>query len=151
MAGGEHQPQQVIAEVVLEGVDVMVGVEGGLLRGGLARYEGDLAVEGGASAGGVDGAAFRGRHEPAGGVGWDTRSGPVLERNQERFLGGVLSETEVAGHACQPGDEAAGLDAPYGLDGGPRGGRVDGGSLILAARAAPDAGGAPMADVLPAR
>ncbi len=49
---------------------------------------------------------------------------PLLERGDQRLLGDLLGQTDVAGDPGEPGDEAAGLDAPHRLDGARRRGVV---------------------------
>ena len=54
-------------------------------------------------------------------------SGQLLERGDERVLGQVLCEADVAHHAGQAGDEPGRLDPPHGVDGamGGRGSHQD--------------------------
>ena len=115
MAGREHEAQQVVADVVVDG-----GVEvrrGHLLLGlELATELLVLALEPLASAQEVDRAMLRGGHEPGARVVRDARLRPLLERGDERILREVLGETDVAHDPREAGDEPGGLDPPDRVD-----------------------------------
>ena len=58
-----------------------------------------------------------GGHEPGARVVRDARLGPLLERGDERLLGEILGEPDVAHQAGDARDQPRGLDPPDGLDG----------------------------------
>ena len=95
------------------------GVEVGLLRDAaapqLAAELLGLALEHLAAAEAVDRAVLGGGHEPGARVVRDARLGPLLERRDQRVLGEVLGEADVA-HDGQPGDQPGRLDPPDRLD-----------------------------------
>ena len=116
MAGGEDEPQKVVVErVVGRGRKVLLisgraqfRVAGELL--GLALV--DLRAPQP-----VDAAMLGGGHEPGARVVRDARLRPLLKRGDERLLGKVLGERDVAHQAGNARDQPRGLDPPHGLDG----------------------------------
>ena len=105
MAGGEDQPQQVIADVIVErGVEI--GGRGVLRDLQLVAELLMLALEERAPAQEVDGAMLRRRHEPRAWIARNPRLGPLLERGNERVVREVLRDPDVADDTRQPGDEA---------------------------------------------
>ncbi len=116
MAGGEHQPQQVVADVVVER-----GVEVGHLRlafrGQLVAELGVLAVDQLGAAEAVDRAVLGGGHQPGAGLVGDAGARPLLERGDERVLRQLLGHADVAHHAREAGDELGLLDAEDRVDG----------------------------------
>jgi len=115
MAGDEDEAKEVVADGVVE-----VGFEVG--RGLFERFEvaGEhlvFALSEGVAAEEIDGAALGGGGEPCRGVVGDAGSRPRFERGEERLLGEVFGEADVAGEAGEAGDDAGSLDAPDRLDG----------------------------------
>ena len=115
MACGEDQPQQVIADVIVEcGVEVRGR---GVLRDlQLVAELLMLALEQRASAQQVDGAVLRRRHEPRAGIARNARFGPLLERGNQRVVREVFGQPDIADDARQPGDEAGRFDSPDCVD-----------------------------------
>jgi hypothetical protein len=111
VAGSEHQPQHVVADVVVDGGDVGDGHGRRLVRDRLVLLLDTLA-----SAKRVDRAVLRGGHEPRTGVGWHTVRGPRLECGDQRILRELLGEPDVADHARDSRNHACGLDTPDRLD-----------------------------------
>ena len=106
VAGGEDQPQEVVADVVVHGgVEVRrerrppgLQVAGELLV---------LALQPRAAAQLVDGAVLGRGHQPGARVARDAFRGPLLERRDQRVVRQVLGQSKVAHHARQAGDEPA--------------------------------------------
>src|SRR5205807_9785486 len=65
----------------------------------------------------VDGAMFRGGHEPGTGILGNARLWPLLKRGNEGVLGQFLGDADVAYDARESGDHARRLDPPHRLDG----------------------------------
>ena len=110
VAGGEDQPQQLVADVIVQG-----GVEigHGLLLG--FQVAGDhrvLAFEHAAAAQMVDGPAPGRRHQPGAGSFRHARGRPPLQGGQQGVLGQLLGQGHVAQHPRQAGDQAGLFDAP---------------------------------------
>jgi hypothetical protein len=59
---------------------------------------------------------FRGGHEPGTRIIWDARLGPAFERGEERVLGELFREADIANDASEPGNNFGGLDSPDGID-----------------------------------
>ena len=119
MAGGEHQAQQVVADVVGARLgqrvdEVRLDVRLQRLQVGaellvLARMQRLLAQA-------IEGAVLGGAHQPGAGVVGHAVVGPVLERGDERVLGQLLGETDVANHPGDAGDHLRRLDPPDRVD-----------------------------------
>ncbi len=115
MAGDEHEAQQVVADVIVDGgveireprVPIGLDVVAELLV---------LTVEHLAPAQLVDGPVLRRGHEPGSRVVRDARLGPALERRHERVLCQILGQADVARDPGEAGDQAGGLDPPHGVD-----------------------------------
>jgi hypothetical protein len=114
MAAGEDQRQQVVADPVVE-LRVEVGRAHRHHDPEVARERLLLALKPRIAAEHVDRAVLGRGHEPGARVVRDARLGPRLERREERLLGQVLGEADVAHHARQPGDQPARLDPPDGV------------------------------------
>ena len=128
MAGGEHQAQQVVADVVGarlgQGVDeVRLDVRLQRLQVGaellvLARMQRLLAQA-------IEGAVLRRAHQPGARVVRHAVLRPVLERGDERVLGQLLGQADVAHHSRDAGDHLGLLDPPDRIDRAVR--RLEGG------------------------
>ncbi|CUJ41539.1 Uncharacterised protein [Achromobacter xylosoxidans] len=120
VAGGEHQAQQVVADVVLaRGVQRLdeIGFDVGLQR---LQFVADLlvlAAMDGVQPQAVAGAVLRGGHEPGSRVVRHAGGRPALQRGHQRVLGQFLGQADIAHQARDAGDDAGGLDAPDGFDG----------------------------------
>ena len=116
MAGREDEPQQVVADVVVERrVEIRHGHLCSRLE--LAAELLVLALEPLVSPQEIDGAMLRGGHEPGARVVRDARLRPLLERGDQRILRQVLGQTDVAHDPRQTGDEPGRLDPPDRVDG----------------------------------
>jgi len=114
VTGGEDQPKQLIADVVVQG-GVQIGH--GLLLG--LHVPGDhlvLALEHSAAAQMVQGPALGGRHQPGAGFFWNACRRPPLEGGQQGFLRQILGQRHIAQHPRQAGDQPGLLDPPDGQD-----------------------------------
>ena len=116
MTGGEHQPQQVVADVVVER-SVEIGRHALSVDILLVAQLCVLAVDQLGAAEAVDGAMLGGGHEPGAGLVGNAGPRPLLERGDECVLRQLLGEADVAHHAREPGDELCLLDAPDRVDG----------------------------------
>ena len=119
MAGDEDEAEKVVADGVVEcGVEVGRGLFEGF------EFAGELfvfALGDGVAAEEIDGAAFGGCGEPCGGIIEDARLRSLFECGDECYLRKVFGEADVTGEAGEAGDDARGLDAPYGFDGAMQG------------------------------
>ena len=113
MAGDEHEPEEVVANVVLDrGLEVRrrlldLEIPAKLLLLAL-RQCGPPEV--------VDGTPFPDGHEPGAGVAGHALLRPLLERCHQRLLGQVLGQPHVAHHPGQAGDQPRRLDPPDRVD-----------------------------------
>src|SRR5207302_2785181 len=64
----------------------------------------------------IDGAMFRGGHQPGAGVVRNARLRPPLQSGDESVLRQLFGHTDIAHHTGEPGDEPGRLDPPYGVD-----------------------------------
>lgn len=117
MTGGEHQAQQVIADVVVERI---VEIRHGrfLLPGG--EFTAQLLVfafEQFTAAQMVERAVFGGGHQPGARIVRDARLRPALEGGDQSVLREFLGEADVAQQPRERGDDARRLDAPHRVDG----------------------------------
>ena len=114
VTGGEDEPKQLIADVVVQG-GVQIGH--GLLLG--LHVPGDhlvLALEHSAAAQMIQGPALGGRHQPGAGFFRNACRGPPLEGGQQGFLRQILGQRHIAQHPRQAGDQPGLLDPPDGQD-----------------------------------
>ena len=116
MAGGEDQPQQVVADGVVERVEQRFGLVRALVLE-FAREFLVLALQQLAAAQPVDGAMLGGGHQPRARVVGHAGLGPAFERGDEGVLREFLGQADVAHHARQPGDEPGRFDPPDRFDG----------------------------------
>ncbi len=115
MARDEHEPQQVVADVTVDlGIHLSCKVRalGFELTGDLLV----LVLEGRPPPYRVDAAPFGGDHEPGARVVRDARLGPLLQGRDERVLGELFCEPDVAHRPRQSCDESGRLDPPDRLD-----------------------------------
>src|SRR5690606_16620197 len=114
VAADEDEPQHFVVDRLAEVLVRRLERSGHLERSGqlLMLPGGELAV-----AYAVDRLSACHGHEPGARVVRNARLRPLLQGGDQRILGEVLRAADVADHARQPGDDARGLHAPYGLDG----------------------------------
>ncbi len=103
MAGGEDQPQQFVADIVVER-RIRIG-HGLLLLLQIAYQHLVLAREHVAAAQMIERAAFGGGHQPRAGLFRHAGSRPMFERRQQRFLRQVFGQRHVAQHPGQARDQ----------------------------------------------
>ena len=115
VTGDEHEPQHVVVDRVRIPRRRIEGVV--LLPREIVRDHREPVVVALSAPPAVDRAALGDRRQPRGGVRGDAILRPLRERFQERILGEVLREPEVAGVAGQGRDDARRLDAPHRGDG----------------------------------
>lgn len=116
MAGDEHQPQQVVADGVVDFCVEIRLVHFELLLDLACELAFLAAMQLGATQA-IDGAMPGGGHEPGPGLIRDAGARPLFERRHHRILGQILGKAHVAHHASQARDEPGSLDAEDGLDG----------------------------------
>ena len=139
VARREHQPQQVVADIVgargIEAIDEIrhevrlqcVEIVAQLFAlAGMQRF---LAQA-------VEGAVLRGRHQPRSRIVGHARVGPMFERRHQRVLRQLFGEPHVAHDPCDVGDDLGGFDPPDCLD-GTMGGRLRHGISPLPWRSGP--------------
>ena len=115
MAGGEDQPQQFVADVVVErGVEIGHGL---LLLLEIERHHPVLARQHPATAQMIQRPALGSRHQPGAGLFRHAGGGPMLQRRQQGFLRQVLGQRHVAQHPREAGDQPRLLDPPDREDG----------------------------------
>ena len=116
VACGEDQPQQVVADVIVQRC-FDVGRRGVLLLLELVAELRVLPIEHLVAPEIVHGAIFRRRHEPRAGVSGDARRGPLFERSDERVVSEIFGEADVADDARERRDDFGRFDAPDRVDG----------------------------------
>jgi hypothetical protein len=115
MAGNEHQPQQVVADVIVEG---RVEIRHGHLRDLQLVAELFLfAFETLPAPQEIDRAALPCGHDTGARIIRDARLRPLLERGEQRILCEILGLSDVAYESGQARDEPGRLDPPDRLDG----------------------------------
>lgn len=119
MTSGEHEPQQIVADVVVARRFEHVGdvrrdvraerieIEADLLA--LARVQRVLPQM-------IERAALRGRHQPCARIVRHAAARPVLERRDERVLRELFGHADVAHEPRDVRDDSRGLDPPDGID-----------------------------------
>ena len=116
MARGEDEPQQIVADVVIDArrrdrerptpaASSSSWPSCSCLRSSSFWRRSE-----------IDRAMLRGGHEPCAGIIGNARLGPLLERDHERILREVLGQADVAHDAREPGDHLRRLDSPDGID-----------------------------------
>ncbi len=109
MAGDKHQPQQVVADRIVErGFDLRLEVGRYILQLRL-EFPGDrvlLALVQRLATDAVDRAVFRRLGQPRRGVVRHAVGGPLFERSDQRVLREFLGEADVAYQPRQGGDDA---------------------------------------------
>ena len=126
MAGDEDQPEQVVADSVVErGIEVrrMAILVDRQLAADLLM----LALQHLVAAQMVEGAPLGGRHQPGARPLRHAVARPLLQRRNQRLLREFLGQADIADDARQPGDQLRLLDAPDGVDRAVDGG--DGGGI----------------------
>ncbi len=115
VARGEHQAQQVVLDVAVQG-GVQVGLGALSLGPQLVAQLFDLAFQPLFAADEVDGAALADGHEPGARIVWDAGLGPLLQRGDQSVLRELLGEADVSHDACETGDHPGRLDPPDRVD-----------------------------------
>ena len=115
MAGDEDQPQQIVADMVVER-RIEVRREAVLLDLQLAADLLMLALEHLVAAQMVEGAPLGGRHQPGARPVGHALVRPLLQRRDQRLLREFLGQPDIAHDAGQPGDQLRLLDAPDRVD-----------------------------------
>src|SRR5678816_1346613 len=116
MARDEYEPQQIVADVVIERF-IELGHDRLLFRFELGHQLLMLAVVQCVLSELIDGASLGGGHEPRSGVVRNARLGPTFERRDQRVLCEILGHSDVAHHARQRGDQLRRFHAPHRIDG----------------------------------
>lgn len=111
MTRGEDEPEQVVAHIVIERIEI----DGGFGLCGLKDFLVFL-LETFVAAQEVDGAKLRRGHEPRGGIVGDAGLGPLLERGYESVLREFFREANIADDAREGRDQFGGLDPPDCID-----------------------------------
>ncbi len=116
MARGEHEAQQVVADVVRKmGIHTWLRIREERLD--LPRELRFLLRVELALAEAVERAMLRGGHEPGARVVGNAARGPGFERRHQRVLRELLGGADVAHHPRHTGDDARRFDPVDGLDG----------------------------------
>ncbi len=113
MARGEDEPEEIVAQIVVERrvqIERRLFVELAPQRRVLGLRELPMTHP-------IDGAILRRGHEPRAGLVGDARLRPSLERQHQRVLRQLLGEPHVAHDAREARDEPRRLDAEHGGDG----------------------------------
>ena len=120
MAGDEDEAEQIVLDIAVGCAGEGGGEvgEGALLL--VFELAGELFVfllDARVAAQQVDGAVLGGGHEPRAGVLRHAGRGPLFECGDQRVLGQLFGDADIAHDARQSGDDARGLHAPHGVDG----------------------------------
>ena len=116
MAGGEDEPQQIVAHIIIER-RLELARERLLPLFEVVPELLVLAIEHFGAAEMIDRAMLGGRHQPGAGVVRNARCRPLLERRHERIVREIFGQPDVAHHARQGRNDLRGFDAPDGVDG----------------------------------
>src|SRR5271167_1440538 len=114
MTSGEHETQEVVANVVVESRFKIW--HGHLFLFKLATEFFVLAFQHGVSTEVINGTMLGGGHEPGARVVRDARLRPLFERGNESILCEVLGKADVADDPHETGDEPGELDPPDCVD-----------------------------------
>ncbi len=118
VAGDEDEPEQIVADAIGPFVDRRLEIGHGVLFAGeLAADLFVLALEPFDPAPMVDGPVLRRGHEPGARISRNARCRPLLERRDERVLGQILGNADVAHDPRESGNEARRFDSPDRVDG----------------------------------
>ena len=115
MTRDKDEPEKIVADVIVDR-RFELGYGSLLLR---LQIAGDLLVlplEKLVAPHHVDRAALRGSHQPCPGIVRHARLRPLVERREQRVLGKVFRESDVAHDSREPGDEPSGLYSPDRVD-----------------------------------
>ena len=115
MAGGEDEPQQIVAHIIIER-RLDLARERLLPLFEVVPQLLVLAIEHFGAAEMIDRAMLGGRHQPGAGVVRNARCRPLLERRHERIVREIFGQPHVAHHARQGRNNLRGFDAPDGVD-----------------------------------
>jgi hypothetical protein len=116
MTRREDQPQQVVADVLVERrLELLHTRFLPLLE--LVSKLFVFAIDELAAAEVVDRAAFGDGHQPCAGISRDAGLGPLLERGDERVVREVFGKAHVSHDSRDAGDDLRRLDAPHRIDG----------------------------------
>lgn len=116
MAGGEDQPQQFIADVIVER-SIEIGHDPLLLQH-IARQHVVLVRQHLAAAQDIERTPPCGRHEPGAGIVGHADDRPGFQRRNQRVLGQLFRKRHVAQHPRQHRDQPRLHDAPGGVNRG---------------------------------
>ncbi len=115
MTGDEDQPQQIVADVIVQGrVEVRRGQL--LLDLEFVAKLLVLALQQRAASQLIDGAMLGGCHQPRARIVRYARLGPLRERGDERVLREILGEPDVTHDARQAGDDFRRFNPPDRVD-----------------------------------
>jgi hypothetical protein len=113
VTGDEHQVEEIIANVVIDGgVDIDIAALGLDLIDDRVLF----ALMQAQFANTVDATMLGGGHQPGGGPFRQAILGPALECSEKCVLRQFLGNADIAGEARQPGNEPCLLDAPDRFD-----------------------------------
>src|SRR3989442_7362089 len=109
MTADEHEAQEIVADGIINcGVQIYRSYL--LLDLEFATEFLVLAFQPRVAAPEIDGTMLRRGHEPGARFIRDARLRPLLERSDERVLGEILGQPDIAHNPRQPSDELGGLD-----------------------------------------
>jgi len=114
VASGEHQTQQIVADVVVE---LRVDIRCFAQQLFLLSERLDLLGQPGLPAQRVDRPVLGDPHQPAARVVGHARLGPLRQRRDQRVLRELLRRPDVAHDAREPRDQPRRLDTPECVDG----------------------------------
>jgi hypothetical protein len=109
MAGREHQPQQIVTNVVVHGSSEIRLRH--LALSFMAEFF-ELALETLVASHTIDGAMLGGGHQPGAWVVRNAGAWPLFERGDESVLGKFFGHTNIAHDSRQAGDKPCRLNSP---------------------------------------